>query len=214
MNFKYYNTERLILFIIALSIIVGSFVTFWVHPRVEKASESIKTVIIYTEVFSVPFFISIIFSIINSWEWKCCIFKWLLKVPDLSGRYTGRLVSSYMEEGKAVEKKCTLEIKQNASSIHISAYFGNLDSNIQTSNSFGISTEIIEEKNGFYTLYYNYNNETDGLNLNNEFDNHSGTARYKYFPDNKSLKGLYYNQKKNDGQIEVTFEQELLLGRL
>lgn len=212
MNFKYYHTERLILFMIGLSVLSGFVVTKFVHPLVEHLQEPAHTFIIWTEMFTVPFFIAIVFGILNEWGWKWKCFKWLINIPNLNGRYIGTLVSSYQVNGQPVTKDCALEIKQTASSIHISAYFGNIQSGDISSKSFSVSEQLVELRNGMFMLYYLFHNETADLQA--QLTNHTGTAKFDYFKDIQTLRGAYYNQLKNTGTIDVTFSQKELLGRL
>lgn len=125
MHFRYYKSEKLILFLIGLTVLIGAFVTFVIHPCVEHAPDTIRNFIVFTEMFSVPFFISIVFLYINHDGWKRWFCKWLIDVPDLNGRYEGQLESSFQTNGANTIIKCAVEVKQTASSITISAYFFN-----------------------------------------------------------------------------------------
>src|ERR1019366_5116471 len=157
MNFKYYKSHRLILFIIGLSIVVGSFVTLWIHPAIEKTPEPIRTLIIYLELFTVPFFILLIFLYIDQWGWKTKCFKWLVDLPNLNGRYRGKLVSSFKVDNKNVEIECAVEIKQTASEITISAYYFNAIKN-EYSKSDSVIELIEKQRNGSFLIYYVYTN--------------------------------------------------------
>ena len=55
MHFRYYKSEKLILFLIGLTVLIGAFVTFIIHPCVEHAPDTIRNFIVFTELFSVPF---------------------------------------------------------------------------------------------------------------------------------------------------------------
>ena len=71
---------------------------------------------------------------------------------------------------------------------------------------------LVKERNDFFELYYIFTNETGGLA--EKLNNHTGTAKFLYYPDQKCLDGGYYNKLKNTGTIKVFFQQEKLLGRL
>lgn len=211
MNFKYYKTERLIPFIIALTIIctylskgIEHLLQNW-HV-IAEISQAIDT-------FTILSLEVLVFLGINFFAWKWQIFKWLIDLPDLNGRYEGIVVSSYIgEDGQPERKECVMEIKQTASSIHIYAYFGDIGTHDRTSSSKSVSEELVKGDNGFFSLYYIFTNESEVLLI--RLNNHLGTARFKYYPDIKSLDGEYYNQRKNVGTIQVKFIQEKLLGRL
>lgn len=210
MNLKYFKTERLILFLILLIIIFGSIST-WLHHYIATFKNPLRDILLFTDSITVPTFISVIFYCINEYWWKTKYFKWLINIPNLNGRYIGKLYSSYQENNKDKVMDCVLEIKQTASTIHITGYFGNMEGKI-SSSSFSVSEELIKEKSGFFKLYYVFTNETDGLP--EQLNNHMGTASFKYFPDKKRLEGGYYNKMKNAGVITVDFQQEEHLGRL
>jgi SMODS-associating 2TM, beta-strand rich effector domain len=210
MNFKYYKTEKLIFFIIGLTILFGAISTY-LHHIIYSLPKFLQDLILFTDSFTVPFFISLIMYFVNTKWWKTKKFKWLIDVPNLNGRYKGKLISSYIENGNAKTMDCVLEIKQSASSIHISGYFGDIETGIISSSSFSVSEELVKERNGFFRLFYIFTNETGGLP--DKLNNHSGTAKLLYYPDNYTLDGEYYNKLKNVGMIKVSFEHETLLGR-
>ncbi len=150
---------------------------------------------------------------INYIGYKWRIFKWLIDVPNMNGRSVGELISSFEDPaGNSVIKDCVLEIKQTASSIHVFSYYGDKGTNIQTSRAYSVSEEIVKENNGLFKLYYIFTNEPETLQI--QLNNHAGTAKFKYYPDIKTLDGDYYNQRQNIGTIKVKFQQEDLLGRL
>lgn len=210
MNFKYYKTERLVIFILLLSILYN-YVTEKIALCL-KGHETIKQIFDYVDIISTLSFILLTFLFINYWGWKWKLFKWLVDIPNLNGRYYGVLVSSYNVNGVPVEKDCAIEIKQTASSIHVFSYYGDKGANTQSSMAFSVSEQIVKEKNEFFKLYYIFTNEPEVLIT--QLNNHAGTAKFKYFPDIKTLDGDYYNQRQNIGTIKVKFQQKKLLGRL
>jgi len=211
MNFKYYKTSAIIPFILVASVIFGLVskkldVMLTQYPHLKEIAD-------YIGVFSTIGLTVCTLLFINFVGWKWKIFKWLIDVPNLNGRYNGTLTSSFKDaNGNPVEKDCVLEIKQNASSIHIFSYYGDKGANSQSSRAFSVSEEIVEEKNGLFQLYYIFTNEPDTLLT--QLNNHAGTAKFRYFPDIKTLEGDYYNQRKNIGKIKVKFEDKKRLGRL
>lgn len=212
MNFKYYKTDSLIIFIIASTIIFGAL-SLWLHHKISELPEVSKNLILFTDSITVPFFIVTTFHLINKWLWKTIMFKWLVSIPNLNGRYEGKLVSSQMATGTTnpIVMDCVIEIKQTASSIHISGYFGDIQTNFLSSSSYSVSEEIVRERNDFFRLYYIFTNETGGISQ--KLNNHSGTAKFIYYPDNKTLDGEYYNLVQNRGTIKVSFNQSKRLGR-
>jgi hypothetical protein len=167
----------------------------------------------YVDVFSTVGLITITLLFINYVGWKWWIFSWLINIPNLNGRYVGVLQSSFIDpSGNLVVKDCVIEIKQTATSVHVYSYYGDQGTNIQTSRAYSVSEQIVKENNGFFQIYYIFTNEPEVLLT--QLNNHSGTAKLKYFPDNKTLVGDYYNLRQNIGTINVEFQQCKLLGRL
>lgn len=210
MHFRYYKSEKLILFLIGLTVLIGAFVTFVVHPCVEHAPITIQSFIVFTEMFSVPFFISVVFYYINKVGWKKKIFKWLIDIPDLNGRYEGQLESSFQTNGSNIIIHCAVEVKQTASNINISAYFFN-----SMTNEYSTSDSVIEliekQKNGSFLLYYIYTN-TPGR-LHKALNIHEGTTVCIYYPDKKTLSGEYYNSRPLTGKFEVEWKSDNLIHR-
>lgn len=211
MNFRYYKTERLIALILVLAIFCS-----YISDKIEHVLvkwELISRANNWIDTFSTVSLIIFIFIIINRYAWKFVFLKWLIDIPDLNGRYSGMVISSYLGlNGEPEKKECVIEIKQTASAIHIFAYFGDFGTHLRTSRSHSVSEQLVKESNGLFLLYYIFTNETEALQV--QLNNHLGTARLKFYPDTKTLDGEYYNQRKNIGTIEVQFLQKKLLGRL
>lgn len=211
MNFRYYKPERLVAFIIVLAVFYG-----YISIKVEESLKDLEVLSQATkgvDIFSTLTLVILSFAFVNEIGWKWLVFKWLVDLPDLSGRYEGLLLSSYVaQDGKFEQKECVLEIKQTASSIHISAYFGDVGTHERSSRSYSVSEQIVKEKNGFVLVYYIFTNESEVLNK--QLSNHTGTASLTYYPDTKSLDGYYYNLRQNKGTIKVKYVQDQLLGRL
>lgn len=211
MNFKYYNTTTLIIFLIVVYLL-SLPIAFWIKDATSQ-NQTLDQVLDLVGVLSPIGIVTGVVSIINVWGWKWYWLKWLVNVPDISGRYSGKLTSSYPDaSNRPVIKECVLEIKQSASAIHIRGYFGDEGTFENTSTSVSVSEELVKEKDGFFTLYYIFSNESQPLQV--QLKNHAGTSKFKYYPDIRQLNGDYYNQRTNYGTIMVSFEQEELLGRL
>ncbi|MEY4293203.1 MAG: hypothetical protein RIQ61_1601 [Bacteroidota bacterium] len=212
MNFKYYKTGILIPFILVLSVVFN--IVSNKFETIINTNNTARQIHSYVGVFSTLSLITITLTFINFVGWKWWIFKWLIDIPNLNGRYTGELVSSFIDPatGNPMVKDCAIEIKQSASSIHIFSYYGDKGTNIQTSRAYSVSEELVEEKNGLFQLFYIFTNDPETLLT--QLNNHAGTAKFKHYPDIKTLDGDYYNQRKNIGTIKVAFQQKKRLGRL
>lgn len=212
MNFKYFRISALVPFILILGLILQP-VSDWIEDSL-KVYPRLSTIVDYIDTLSTLGMITLFLAFMNVWGWRLQIFKWLVDLPNLNGRYIGRLTSSYVDPstGRNVEKDCVLEVKQSASGIHIHAYYGDLATQTLSSASFTTSEQIIKESNGFFTVYYIFTNEPETLSV--QLNNHDGTSKFKYFPDTQVLDGEYYNRRGNTGKINVRFVQKKLLGRL
>ncbi len=212
MNFKYFRTDRLIPFIIILSI-VFQFITNYIEELLRN-HEKLKEIASYIDVLSTLGLIGAVLAFLNEfgWKWKWRIIKLLIDLPDLNGRYKGTLKSSFKDEqGNNIQKDCVIEIKQSASNICICAYYSDTGTHNETSQSHSVSEQLVKEPNGLFSLYYIFTN--DASTLETELNNHHGTAHLKYFPDIKILEGEYYNKRGNTGTIKVQLEDKNLLGR-
>lgn len=211
MNFKYYKSGALIPFILIMGVgygLLSGKIQVWL-----KGLDALTQINDYVGIFSTIGLITLTFLFINNIGWKWGVFKWLIDIPNLNGRYKGELISSYLDaNGKPVIKDCVIEIKQTGSSIHVFSYYGDKGTNTQSSRAYSVSEELVQEKNGLFQLFYIFTNEPDTLIT--QLNNHSGTSKFKYYPDIKTLDGDYYNQRQNIGTIKVKFEQKKLLGRL
>jgi hypothetical protein len=211
MNFKYYKSGALIPFILIMG--VGYGLLSGKIQECLKGLDALTQINDYVGIFSTIGLITLTFLFINNIGWKWGVFKWLIDIPNLNGRYKGELISSYLDaNGKPVIKDCVIEIKQTGSSIHVFSYYGDKGTNTQSSRAYSVSEELVQEKNGLFQLFYIFTNEPDTLIT--QLNNHSGTSKFKYYPDIKTLDGDYYNQRQNIGTIKVKFEQKKLLGRL
>lgn len=211
MNFKYFKIGPLILLIFILVFILQP-ISAWIEDLI-RPYQKLSLIANNIDALSIIGMITLLLTFINHIGWKWTIFKWLIDLPNLNGRYKGQLISSFKDaNGNNVVKNCVLEIKQTASTIHVFAYYGDPGSNTQSSRSYTTSEQIIKESNGLFVLYYIFTNEPDSMSV--QLNNHDGTAKFKYFKDIMTLEGEYYNKRSNFGTIKVQFESKRLLGRL
>ncbi|AZA92977.1 Uncharacterised protein [Chryseobacterium nakagawai] len=202
MNFKYYKTNNLIAFVAILTILLTLFYNQF--EGLINSNDILKSISSYISIFSVLGLITLCLKLIDHEFWKYKISNLIINIPDLNGRYEGEMISSYNN----IKLKCVMEITQTASTVHVCTYVGDYQ-NIQSSKSITICEELEKQKNGFYRLYYNYENESSQPNKGG----HKGTAYLEFFPDIKTLKGKYFNDRSNTGAIEVNLKSKKLKGR-
>ena len=149
----------------------------------------------------------IIFFLFDKYGWKWKIFRdfGVVWFPNLSGRWTGKQISSYLKDDKGVEVKGSIEIRQTFSKISVNAYYEKSDSYSATAN--------FSKLNGEVYLYYSYDNDPSTLKQGT-MQRHKGTAKIKKLPKENAFKGFYWNSIGNSGDMEYLFDQTDLLGRL
>lgn len=105
LNFKYYNTQSLVLFTLAYAFIYGIAKKIIVNNLTLTIPDYLKTdseILVDTLGWLSPVFIlSIILFLINEYGWKYKLFKWLVDLPNLNGRYKGELISSFKVSHRA-----------------------------------------------------------------------------------------------------------------
>lgn len=206
LNFKYYKTTWLILIIISLAIGIDFLLEEWIVPFL-KSKEF--------EFLRAPGNVSLIAMILvfyDSFLWKLPVFNFLVNIPNISGRYKGKI--NWEFQGKKGENECYIEVKQSASKIKIHSYFKN-DLNEKT-DSKSLVEDIKLEEDGFFDIYLFYIN--NGNKINSILDCHEGANKLRYIPANKERKskltGHYFTNRliQTRGEIETEFESKNLKG--
>lgn len=140
--------------------------------------------------------IGALFGIINSYLWNKKPFCWMYNVPDFSGRYEGTLYYEFRNE-KCEAVSGMLEhikvVRQNGSDVVINSWTKQKDG-AMSSKSTSIEASIVKEKDGTFSLIYNYLN--DG-NFELGFSPHYGTDVLKLIEsgEGKHLVGKYYTER-------------------
>lgn len=140
--------------------------------------------------------IGALFGIINSYLWNKKPFCWMYNVPDFSGRYEGTLYYEFRNEKCEVVSDMLEHIKvvtQNGSDVVINSWTKQKDG-AMSSKSTSIESSIVKEKDGTFSLVYNYLN--DG-NFELGFSPHYGTDVLKLIEngEGKHLVGEYYTAR-------------------
>jgi len=153
--------------------------------------------------------VSGIFALINKWLWNIKPFFWMYSVPDFSGRYQGTLIYMFRNEKNEIVSDSMEHIKvitQNGSDIIISSWTKETYGTI-SSKSTSIEASIVKEKDGTFSLIYNYLNEG---NFEPGFCPHYGTEILKLLENGsgKRLVGRYYTERlpyQTKGKIDLNF---------
>ena len=143
---------------------------------------------------------------VNKKLWKHFPLKYMFDVPNLSGRYEGRITFKHPITKDIQNKNCAVEVKQTGDKIKIDCYFEREDkSEITLSNS--LVESIIKNSNDTYSLVFTYQN--DGNNAKG-FLQHNGTNILNYYENEtgKFLNGKYYTNREphqTKGEMKVKF---------
>ncbi len=205
MNFRYYKIELLISVILLMSAGIDLGIEKLLIPYMTDHNMTF---------LRAPGNAALIGSFLffyNNFLWRLPVFNLLVKVPNLNGRYKGKI--NYEFQGVAGQKDCVVEIIQTASSIKIHSYFDNGAGEKTKSKSL---VESIEEEDGFYHLYLYYFNS--GSKDTGKLDCHEGANMLKFIPEHegspKKLTGHYFTSRKiqTRGEMNVEFESKKIKG--
>jgi len=206
-NFKYYKSGSLISSIVVCYILLGIILSY--TKEYMEIGDNWAIIFDLIGLASPLLLVSIFLFVVNKWGWKYKVFSWLVDIPNLNGRYKGKLISSFKDQqGNPIEKECVIEIKQTASYLAVNSYYADSGNTKTTSEAKSLCFDIVKERDDSFVIRYIFTNEPD--NMQSVLEAHDGTTKFKYFPDIKALKGEYYNHRQNKGQIEVTFESPTL----
>jgi hypothetical protein len=207
MNLRYYKITPLIVLILLLSAGIDYAISNLLIPLTEN--------IFNLQNYRAPATTSLIGGVLfiyNGFLWRFPVFNLLLKVPDIAGRYKGKIKYEY--NGKMGKKKCVIEVTQTASKIKIHSYFNN--DNDEKTSSKSLVEDIKKDEDGFFEIYFFYLNS--GSKIDGVLDCHEGANTLRFIPakNDKSQKlvGHYFTNRQNQtrGEIEVYFESKDLIG--
>ena len=167
-------------------------------------------IIEFIGVLSVPGLLGLILVSIDKWLWKFLPF--LVNIPNISGRYEGKLVSTFDDPATGTKKEMVLvlEIKQTASRLFVSSFIAEVGG-LVSSTSKSVFSVITQGEDGFYTLTYGYENQ--GSQTNEKLAAHRGLAELRFFPKEKQLSGHYFSQRAVKGAIDVARTAKELRGK-
>ena len=197
-NFRFYQPKALITLIISFGLAI-----YFINQYISHH---------FGFTLSVIGVISGFLVLVDQYLWKYPPFKWLLWVPDISGRYQGLLEFSYNDtSGHLVTGKleCIMVVRQTASRLIINSFFLKEDGS-QSTPSESINADIIKEQDHTFTTIFTYLNKG-----NEEFGPHYGTAVLKLIETEgkKALKGNYYTSRKpfqTRGRLALEYQNNQL----
>lgn len=209
MSFKYYKITPLIITIIVLSGFIDYCVGDWVNPLLAQYLPKGSH-------FRVPTTVSILgifFLLYNQILWKLPAFNLLMSVPNMAGRYEGKV--KFKWNGVDGEKPCFIEVVQTASKIKVHTYFS--DGVNEKTSSKSLVEDIRQDEDGFFDIYLFYLNS--GTKQNGGLDCHEGANKLRFHPGkdggSDSLIGHYFTNRQiqTRGEIEGTLISKHLQGK-
>jgi hypothetical protein len=141
------------------------------------------------------------FYIFNNWLWKIPPLTKLFGIPLISGRYLGKLESSYAENNM---HNIVIEIKQTLTRIKICLF-------AEKSRSVSLICSLFKNELGAWSLYYIYKNKTRAMGNDVDMNDHEGVAVIDIH--GKKLNGYYFNDPRNRKRSGV-FNVELASKKL
>lgn len=192
---KYYPPRKLFIIItLVLALTVGVF--YLIDVLAGKEWDELNWLLKIAGSYSIPF---LVFNFVNRSQLKF-VYSFL-GVPQVSGTYTGNLISSYHIDDDPtkphVEKHVKMTIDHNLNGFVVTAWFSDNDlfeDNITTrSVSFTHDLQVLARGN--FELVYQYENTGNFFHKDQQrvgFNRHGGISIMEYNPIDKTLEGRYY----------------------
>ena len=152
----------------------------------------------------------LMFWIFNEVLWKFYPIRKIFNLPNINGRYEGKLTSTYTETHEQNGTyKIALEIKQSLTSISVFLY-------TERSCSHSLIASIGRNSNHNHELMYVYQNRTSAMNSDADMRDHRGVAFLEIFDEGKTIVGNYFNNPRERGRygkMNLTKKQCSLKGK-
>jgi hypothetical protein len=209
LSFKYYKSTPLIISIIALSGFIDYCVGELINPLLVQNLPQGSHLRVPTTVSILGMF----FLLYNQVLWKFPFFNLLMDVPNMAGRYEGKV--KFKWNGVDGEKLCFIEVVQTASKIKVHTYFS--DGANEKTSSKSLIEDIKQDEDGFFDIYLFYLNS--GTKQNGGLDYHEGANKLRFHPGkdgaSNSLIGHYFTNRQiqTRGEIEGTLISKHLQGK-
>lgn len=147
-------------------------------------------------------FLLLFFYLLDSYIWRIKIINKIFQIPNIAGRYSGELKSSY-DQSKIYN--IVIEIKQTFSSIRVYLFS-------PRSKSSSIICNLSKNEFDVWTISYTYRNITRAGGDDSDMKNHDGVAVIDV--SDNCLKGYYFNDPRDRsrfGDFDVKFVSKKLL---
>lgn len=144
---------------------------------------------------------AVLYRLFDTWAWRWVFFQRLgmVSVADVSGRYEGRLISTFIgPDGRQVERDVQIEIAQTWTRLNVIMTVAS-----GSSSSYSISAVGAMTRDGVSTcLAYLYKNKVSPGIAEPDMADHEGAADVRIERDGR-LHGRYFNSRPRKGSIEA-----------
>ena len=214
MNLENFKTKSLITLLTISSFGYWFVYKYFLNPYLFSKIITEKDAVDAIGFMSVSGFSYLILSIIEKYAWKLKIrnyqfFSWLIDIPNINGRYIGKTISSYKDvNGEKTQIDCVVEVTQTASTINLKVYNCHPETKFRTESESVSKVIKINKGIGFYRIHYHYEHKNSENSENSNIN--YGAGYFDYFPTTKELKGDYFNNRGNRGDITTIFQNKKL----
>lgn len=163
--------------------IIGGLITFLENSRIKSVINLLEWLEVNPNFLGIPFWYGILTVVYDKRIWKLLI-KWH-QIPDLSGKWTGELISSFDEKSIKME----MEIEQTWSKISFKSIFPETNS-----MSYSNVAAICVDGNNGTEIYFGFKNES--YSVQNKMQSYNGYNILKLCEKNK-IKARYFNEREN-----------------
>jgi len=196
-NLKNYP-PKILMIIVCIIIAVNFFAkTLWEKYFQHDKDSVIEQCLIIVTSYGIVISALTIINKYVMWNWLLR----LLRLADINGEYSGKMISSYQNESNAnIELYCKFHILQNLNGFLVTGEFYN-DGGYKNKSSTFISSseELTKLEDGKFQIHYFYNNIGQQLNKSHEkyfLNNHSGVSVMVFNPINRTIEGYYFNHER------------------
>lgn len=192
LSFKYYDPKKLIFLILLL--ITGLIILS------EKLKGNIPNWITLPSMSTI---VLLVFYTYDKYLWK--YFPYITKIPNMSGRYKGKLISNYDNQ----EREVVVEITQTSSELFV-RQFTKSNSTNQILKSKSISSDIFILNNNNPEIIFYYQN--DGNKLTSDTEKHWGFCKLEYLKSKKCFSGTYFTDRATSGILTFEYVSKNTIG--
>ena len=165
--------------------IIRNMIMYLEQSSVKKYVKLLEWLEVNPNFLGIPFWYGIISFVYDRWIWKWKLFECWHHVPNLEGKWTGILTSSYDEKSISMN----MDIKQTWNKISFKSTFPDTNS-----KSYSNVAAIHVAGNSGIEIYFGYRN--DSYSVSNKLQSYNGYNILQLIDKNK-IKARYFNEREN-----------------